>query len=64
MDRSPKSLFQTGLVITSPAKPGVVIQPFDKLTALSESDGLDGQGAERLAMTGHGAARTAATLSS
>ena len=38
-------------VITSRAPPGVVIQPFDRLTALSGVEGLDGHGAERLAMT-------------
>ncbi len=38
-------------VITRLASPGVVIQPFDGLTAPSGAEGLDGHGAERLAMT-------------
>jgi hypothetical protein len=34
-----------------PAEPGVVIKPFDRLTALSEVEGLDAHVASLLGMT-------------
>jgi hypothetical protein len=45
VERSPIS------VITRPAEPGVVIKPFDRLTALSEVEGLDAHVASLLGMT-------------